>query len=537
MYKCPNCGGEIEYLPSEGIIKCPYCDSEFSVNDIKLEEERKNAEEHVMEEGKVYTCSQCGAEIYTTDETGVTFCSFCGSQAFLESRINGSIAPDVIVPFRISRKQCAEIYRKKVRNAWFLPSDMKADKAEEKFRGIYMPCWIYSAEAQGRGSYTTSTTRREGAFDVINTYNVTVDFNAEWSGFIEDATSSFPDGIMKSIAPFEIKNAEPFNDRYISGFYADIGNVPSEAYNDEIGSFIRQDAVSMLSRDSEVKRNGVSAADAEAGTTVTHRFTEVKKGYIPVWFLSHKNKLTGRMSYAVINGVTGKIHADLPMDMKKYLLAALIIAVPAFILFQFFTLKPTILLVFVMALLAVLMAFSSKMITEAYIQENGLDDVGAEYLQHGSRSGGEIKIVRANKGTLKKILWGILCIVVFPTLINNIAHIYGIDITVMIYALGIIAFAVIAAVISSKSRKTLLRKVKLPFGVRVRSFIMPVAGLILGTAVLVAAPAHDMYYYGSVIICCILLILTVLDFVNKNNRLSLRKPAQLGKRGGDEDEA
>ena len=48
MYKCPNCGGEMEFLPESGIIKCEYCGSEFTPEESSqaFKKTRKNAEEH-----------------------------------------------------------------------------------------------------------------------------------------------------------------------------------------------------------------------------------------------------------------------------------------------------------------------------------------------------------------------------------------------------------------------------------------------------------------------------------------------------------
>ena len=35
QYKCPNCGGAIEFDSSLQKMKCPYCDAEFDVEALK----------------------------------------------------------------------------------------------------------------------------------------------------------------------------------------------------------------------------------------------------------------------------------------------------------------------------------------------------------------------------------------------------------------------------------------------------------------------------------------------------------------------
>ena len=382
MYKCPHCGGEMEFLPENGIIKCEYCGSEFSPeeSDRAFQKTRKKAEEHAMADGKVYTCSQCGANIYTTDETGVTFCSYCGSQAFLESRIMGDekIAPDMIIPFRISKEQCQDIYRKQIKSAWFLPAKMKKDTEIDKFRGIYMPCWVYSGEAEADGEYTGVTTTRLGRYDIIKTYKVKAGGHGVYDGYVRDATSSFPDGIMDEIAPFPTKEAVPFRDTYMTGFYADIGNVPSDVYQQDICEAMDRNVKNTLHTTKALMNKNVSSAEINQNTEVHGRITRVRKGFLPVWFLSNRHERTGMMSYAVVNGLTGRIHTDLPVDMKKYLLLSLGIAVPVFLLLlliqallaQNFSFKPKTILIITMLLLGILLIISTRMIRDTYIQEH-----------------------------------------------------------------------------------------------------------------------------------------------------------------------
>ena len=554
MYKCPNCGGEIEFLPANGKIKCEYCGSEFSPEEA-IDKARKNAVEHEEEGGgKVYTCSQCGASIYTTEDTGVTFCSYCGSQAFLKSRVYGKedVAPDVLIPFAISKEDCESIYKKKIKSAWFLPKEMRADNTIDKFRGIYMPCWIYDGEVWADANYESTTKKYEGAFDVIETYQVNVASHGSYDGYVEDASASFPDTIMREIAPFDMKQAKPFNDKYMAGFYADIGNTPSDVYESEFCSFMDAGIKNDIADSTVAQAKGLSVGTIGSKTSIKTKITDVKKGYLPVWFLSNKNKTNGMMSYAVVNGLTGKIHADLPVDMKKYLLCALIIAIPIFVILQFFTMKPETLLIVTMILLGIMMFFSTGMIREAYIAEHGLDDTGLQYLLHkqnGNLTGnnkGTVSSTASDK-TSKKILGrlgvGALCFILIPLLSIAASWVLQTNLLLHGFIFGIMVF--IAAACCRKEKKTSKgtehfkpqkETHRLPFLLMLRAIALPLIGILIGGFLLIATPAHDLYYYGAAIVCCIMLILTVLDFVRKNNRLSLRKPAQLGKRGGDEDE-
>ena len=574
MYKCPHCGGEMEFLPESGIIKCEYCGSEFTPEESSqaFRKTRKKADEHAMAEGKVYTCSQCGANIYTTEETGVTFCSYCGSQAFLESRIMGddNIAPDMIIPFKISKEQCEQIYKDKIKSAWFLPSKMKKDNEIEKFRGIYMPCWVYAGESEAEGEYTGTTVTHMGRTDIIKTYKVEASGHGTYDGYVRDASASFPDGIMDEIAPFGTKNAVPYNDAYMTGFYADIGNVPSEAYQDDIYRTLDSNVKKNLKSNNTIKNKNVSASQINSNTNVRSKITKVRKGFLPVWFLSNKNDRTGMMSYAVINGLTGKIHTDLPIDMKKYLLLSLGIAVPVFLLLlllqsvlaQNFAFKPQTILIITMIFLGILLVVSTKMIRDTYIQEHGLDDEGLLYLKKKQahedpsphrpdvdaegyvQSSTDQKVKAKTPSGVRIVSLGIICVVICPILLGVLGEAFDINLGGYGFAIGIAVY--IALMCLGKGSKTaksdsdldsepVKGKHKLPFYVMLRAILMPLIGILAAIVILIISPPHDIYYYVVVLLCCAMLILTVLDFVRSTNRLSLRKPAQLGKRGGDED--
>ncbi len=61
---------------------------------------------------------------------------------------------------------------------------------------------------------------------------------------------------------------------------------------------------------------------------------EAASAMLPVWFLSYRNK--DRVAYATVNGQTGKVAADIPVDRRKFLLGSFLLAIPVFLLLNLF---------------------------------------------------------------------------------------------------------------------------------------------------------------------------------------------------------
>jgi len=91
-YKCPCCGGAIEFNSKLQKMKCPYCDTEFDMETVKEFNEAaagqqtddmnwesasttdwKNEETDKM---SVYICQSCGGEIVADESTGASACPF-----------------------------------------------------------------------------------------------------------------------------------------------------------------------------------------------------------------------------------------------------------------------------------------------------------------------------------------------------------------------------------------------------------------------------------------------------------------------------
>ena len=91
-YKCPCCGGKIEFDSGLQQMKCPYCDTTFDVSTLKdfddvLQQEAQSSDEMHWETQAgsqwaqdeanrmgVYTCNPCGGELVADANTAATRC-------------------------------------------------------------------------------------------------------------------------------------------------------------------------------------------------------------------------------------------------------------------------------------------------------------------------------------------------------------------------------------------------------------------------------------------------------------------------------
>ena len=126
-YKCPSCGGPLQFDPKTGKHTCEYCRSVFDLevldrqtpgdpgeavpgNTGEAAPAEPSPEQKAEEEGRVYTCPSCGATIMTDATTAATFCYYCHNPVVLGGRLEGSCKPDYVVPFAISREKALEIF-------------------------------------------------------------------------------------------------------------------------------------------------------------------------------------------------------------------------------------------------------------------------------------------------------------------------------------------------------------------------------------------------------------------------------------------
>ncbi len=544
MYACPNCGANIKFDPATQMMKCAYCDTQIAPFDYmhaKGADEEKGIDLDSDEYYEVtyYTCPQCGGELITEDTTAATFCSYCGASTILEMRVGKEKKPDYIIPFKKTRDDCVAAYKSTLTKAIFAPSELRKDETIERFRGIYMPYWIYDVDSNGKMVSMGQVSSRRGDYIYTKHYTVEADVETVYRGMSCDASSSFEDRLSEAIAPFDLKQSEHFTSSYFSGFYADTSDVKPELYNEDVKNLALSDAATEISKNKIYRDHGVGQSEIITGLGNRRTTYRYKLGMFPVWFLS--NQHGDRVSYAVVNGQTGKVAMDIPIDIKKFFLGTLILSIPIFLLLYFtgLLIGPRLLIMITMIISIVVLVLANNQSNALFAREILFDDKGynstrtPEQIRETQQLiAGNVKVKKAKVKPRSGAL-GIGSAIAFGMIGFTLGNVMGIG-----PFLGIIIFAVVM-VISAVSKKAVPKDkiiVKCPAGRKIGITIFPLISLTICALIFLINPFQDTFYYGAAILGMVMTGFTVVRLVARHNELASRKLPQFNKRGGEEHE-
>ena len=177
-YKCPACGGSIEFDSHLQKMKCPYCDTEFELDTLKEFDEqikREAAQEDDLsgwqtdaggewQEGEtdgmnVYTCQSCGGEIIADETTGATNCPYCGNPVIMTAKFKGALRPDLVIPFKLDKKAAKEAYYKHIKGRRLLPKTFRKENHIDEIKGVYVPFWLFDADVNADVRYKATKVR------------------------------------------------------------------------------------------------------------------------------------------------------------------------------------------------------------------------------------------------------------------------------------------------------------------------------------------------------------------------------------------
>ena len=322
-FKCPLCGGKLEFDAATQQMLCPFCGGSFDPKSIPNADAPAEPQWSGMGQDwsddeaqalKTYLCDSCGGEILTEATTAATACPYCGNPVVMTDRVGGTLRPDYVIPFKVTEAEAKKALKAFARKKRFAPNRFRRENVLKEIRGVYVPFWLFDSEVFASAHYSAEKVRRwtEGNYDCreVSYFDVFRAGDMRFANIPVDGSKKMPDDLMDSLEPFAFEQAVPFRTSYLSGFLAD-----------------RYDVSMQECMPRAEERTRTSAKQALAGTVTGYSSVSVKGSetrvvpgqckyaLYPVWLLN--TQYLGKNYRFAMNGQSGKFIGNLPISKPK----------------------------------------------------------------------------------------------------------------------------------------------------------------------------------------------------------------------------
>lgn len=332
-YECPKCGGALEFNSGIQKLKCLYCDSEYTIEEVQNADEILNSGNESSEsdnsadssesaDGLVtYLCKSCGGEIIGAANLAASSCPYCGNPVVMMGQFTGNLKPDYIIPFKLDKDAAKTALRNHLEGKKLLPKVFKDENHIDEIKGIYVPFWFYDTAVDAcldfSGSKTEFYEDAEFTYNKIKKYSLIRKGTITFENVPVDGSKVMNDTLMESIEPYDFADAVDFHTGYLAGYVADRFDVESDSCFPRAEERVNNSTVSAF-QNLLTDFDGVAVNSAD----IKLKDTNAKYALCPVWILNTSWK--GEKFTFAMNGQTGKFVGDLPMDskaLKKYFFA------------------------------------------------------------------------------------------------------------------------------------------------------------------------------------------------------------------------
>lgn len=330
QYKCFACGGALTFDPKTQKLKCPFCDNVYELKTVEAyDKQLESKDQEKMEwstpkqetwdqdsdQVKFYGCKSCGGELIVDSTTTATSCPYCDNPVVVMDNLKSNFKPELIIPFQLDKETAKSNFHKHLVKKRFLPKVFKERNHIDEIKGIYVPFWIFDADATISYRYDAKKIEQssDDSSDYVKEkyYSIIRDGELRFEAVPVDGSSQVEDKVMESIEPFDLKAAQQFTTAYLVGYFADKYDVSAQDSIEHANQRIKRSIESEINKtlkdydETTLKSSNIDLKNSKA------RFV-----LYPVWFL---NTTWQNQKYLfAMNGQTGKFVGDLPFDKSLY---------------------------------------------------------------------------------------------------------------------------------------------------------------------------------------------------------------------------
>ena len=336
-FPCKSCGATLEFSPGTEKLVCPYCRAE---NEIVAEEEVRELDyEQALvnlrraaptDQVPVVHCDSCGANVTVPEHTVSFACPFCAANIVSQARACPVIRPNAVLPFRVTRDNAIDAFRKWLKSRWLAPNALKREgKLDASVSGVYIPAWTYDTKTvtpytgqRGDAYYVTRTRVVNGKTETYSERRIRWSYasgtvHVSFDDVLIEATPTLNHEDLEHLRPWDLKACLPYRDEFLAGFKA-------ETYPPQMDlptSFERAKEAMSPSIDSAIRSDIGGDEQRIDSKRTSYNDITYKNLLLPVWVSAYRYQ--NKVYRFLVNARTGEVRGERPWSPWK--IAGLII--------------------------------------------------------------------------------------------------------------------------------------------------------------------------------------------------------------------
>ncbi len=346
-FKCPQCLATTAYSVSDGGLRCAHCGYyeppasavvgtgaetfEFTVETVSA----SRAADGWGTERRELICRNCSAETSLPPGDLTHTCPFCGSNRVLQHEApQDQLRPRFLVPFQVEAAQCHEIARTWLGSSWMTPSALREAARVDDFKPVYLPFWTFEARtsASWRAQVGHQVTERyyDASSKSWKTRTRTVwrwesgRVQRAFSDLLVSGTTRVSGVLLQQVQDYQTQALVPYAHAYLAGLFAQAYDTPLETAWEEARE--------------EMRGQTRKACRGQASTSRIRNFSmqldfhDESWRYILVPTYVATYRYDGETYQVLVNGQTGTIAGQRPVDWNKVWLAIAAMLAPGILL-------------------------------------------------------------------------------------------------------------------------------------------------------------------------------------------------------------
>jgi len=327
-FKCPNCGANQAYSAADQSLTCTACGyrevprqevvgkkaAEF---EFKVETLQQAAQGWGVER-KELACQNCGAVLNLPPDMMTHVCPFCLSSFVVQQKAAQDVLrPTYLIPPKVADQAARDRVNVWLGSSWMTPRALSSAAVLDRFTSLYLPFWTFDArtaadwKAEVGHTVTTGTGKNRRTYTVWHWKSGHVDLTID--DLLVSGTARVSEVILGKMSNFSTAELVPYDSVFLAG-------ISTLAYERNLEAAWEIGRSRMRGQTKDACYRQINSSKVR-NFSMQMDFNDESWRYVllPVYVSTYKYQ--DRTFQVLVNGLTGKVGGQRPVDWFKVGLA------------------------------------------------------------------------------------------------------------------------------------------------------------------------------------------------------------------------